>query len=71
MGALRRHQIDESQGQAAPRPKLSRPPQKSPYPRWIVLSGLVAYCAVFWVVIWAAGSWGINLVRVAMAGGLE
>jgi hypothetical protein len=71
LGALRRHQIEEQDGQGESRPNLSRPPQKSTYPKWLVLSGLVAYCAVFWVVIWAAGTWGVSVVRVAMAGGLE
>ena len=71
MGALRRHQIDEPENRIEDRPNLSRPPQKSAYPRWLVLLGLVVYCTVFWVVIWALGSWAFNLARVAMAGGSE
>jgi hypothetical protein len=37
-------------------------------PRWIVVSGLVAYCSVFWLLIWAVGTFGIDLVRSATAG---
>ena len=46
---------------------LGRAPN-SAYPRWIVVSSLALYCTVFWVIVWFAGSWGFELVRVAMAG---
>lgn len=71
MGALRRHQAEELEGRDEVRPDLSRPAQKSSFPRWLTVSTVVVYCAVFWMVIWAAGSWGLNLVRVAVAGGSE
>jgi|GEM_PF-3363116 len=37
-------------------------------PRWLVVSGLILYCSVFWMLIWAAGSFGIDLIRTATAG---
>jgi hypothetical protein len=42
--------------------RTSRPP------RWLVVSGLILYCSVFWMLIWAAGSFGIDLIRTATAG---
>jgi hypothetical protein len=40
----------------------------APYPRWMVVSGLVLYCAVFWALIAGAGMWGVELIRTATAG---
>lgn len=36
-------------------------------PRWVVVSGLVLYCSVFWMLIWAAGTFGVDMVRAASA----
>lgn len=33
----------------------------------MVVSGLVFYCAVAWVLVIAAGSWGVELIRTATA----
>lgn len=67
MGALRRPQNLD-----APRPDLERSALAEPrverrYPRWMVVSGLVFYCAVAWVLVIAAGSWGVELIRTATA----
>ena len=73
MGALRRHQDEDR----LPPPEeasgldYSRAPPVKPYPRWLVVTGLLTYCAVFWAVIWAVSDWGVSLVRVALAGGPE
>lgn len=33
----------------------------------MVVSGMVFYCAVAWVLVIAAGSWGVELIRTATA----
>lgn len=30
-------------------------------PRWIVISGLVLYCSVFWAILYVAGAWLLSL----------
>lgn len=68
MGALRRLQpLPEERnvvqaGGTAPQPK------EGAYPRWIVATGVILYCCVFWAVVWVAASAGIEWVRVAAAG---
>lgn len=67
MGALRRPQHWETpkpvpQGSAADEPRVGRP-----YPRWLVISSLVLYCAAAWILIIAAGTWGVELIRTATA----
>ena len=65
MGALRRPQQWEA---PKPRPEGSAAePRVRPYPRWLVVSGLVFYCAAVWVLVIAAGSWGVELIRTATA----
>lgn len=66
MGALRRlKQVEEIRQE--PADSAASEPRLKPYPRWLVASSLVLYCAVFWAVIVAAGTWGVELVRVAAA----
>jgi hypothetical protein len=66
VGALRRlKQIEEVRQN--PTDSAATEPRLKPYPRWLVVSSVVLYCAVFWAVIVAAGSWGVELVRVAAA----
>jgi hypothetical protein len=68
MGALRQPQQRE-EVRADPRGSAhSEPYAGAPYPRWVVVSGVVIYCAVCWAIVVAAGSWGVELVRAAMAG---
>ncbi|HYD71564.1 MAG TPA: hypothetical protein VEF55_00390 [Candidatus Binatia bacterium] len=67
MGALRRPQQWETpkpnpEGSASVEPRIGRP-----YPRWLVVSGLVFYCAAVWVLVVVAGSWGVELIRTATA----
>jgi hypothetical protein len=33
------------------------------YPRWTVVSGVILYCSIFWVVVWFAGGWVLSLVH--------
>lgn len=66
MGALRRPQVEPQQKPEA-RGAVERRSRPA-YPRWLVVSGLILYCTVFWVLIWAAGNWGLDLVRAATAG---
>jgi hypothetical protein len=33
----------------------------------MVVSGLVLYCAAFWVLVVVAGTWGVELIRTATA----
>lgn len=67
MGALRRPQQQAApqpvpEGSVHPEPRL-----EGRYPRWLVVSSLIAYCAVVWVIVILAGGWGIELVRTATA----
>ena len=32
-------------------------------PRWIVVSGLIVYCSVFWAFIWIGASWLISVLN--------
>jgi len=67
LGALRRPQHWETP-KLAPREAVSTKPYVGrPYPRWLVVSGVLLYCAVFWALAIAAGSWGVELIRTAMA----
>ena len=67
MGALRRPRHWETPkpiptGSADEAPRVGRP-----YPRWLVVSGLIVYCAALWVLVIAAGGWGVELIRTATA----
>lgn len=66
MGALRRPQHWD-----APKPNhpasAAEPRVGRPYPRWLVVSGLVVYCVAVWVLVVMAGGWGIELIRTATA----
>ena len=67
LGALRRPQQEpEHRPELATGEQVAASP-KSSYPKWAVVSGLVLYCALFWVLIAAAGTWGVQLVHTAMA----
>lgn len=68
MGALRRPQLETEQEQVPGHQPEAAPPLKSAYPRWAVVSGLLVYCAVFWVLVVSVGWWGIELIRTASAG---
>jgi hypothetical protein len=68
MGALRRPQHLEDKGVDPQRAAQVEPYVGRRYPRWMVVSGLVFYCAVFWALVVAAGTWGVELVRAASAG---
>ena len=68
MGALRRLQVREEERVDLARADEVAAPAKTSYPRWAVISGLIIYCAVFWGIIATVGSWGIELVRIAVAG---
>lgn len=37
--------------------------EQSPHsvPRWIVVSGLVLYCSIFWAILYFAGVWVLSL----------
>ena len=37
--------------------------EQSPHsvPRWVVVSGLVLYCSIFWAFIYFAGAWVLSL----------
>jgi hypothetical protein len=68
LGALRRpqqHEIEEKEDLEGSAQVAAEP--KSSYPRWAVVSGLIFYCALFWVVVVAAGVWGVDWVRSAAA----
>jgi hypothetical protein len=67
MSALRRPQHLEDTRADPSRAAQVEPHAGRPYPRWMVVSGLVFYCAVFWGIVIAAGTWGVELVRMASA----
>lgn len=68
MGALRRPQ-PLVQPRVENRASGHVPEQRQkPVPRWMVVTGLLAYCAVFWVLIWTVGSLGLDWVHTATAG---
>jgi len=67
MSALRRPQPLEDNRVDPSRAAEVEPHAGRPYPRWMVVSGLVLYCAVFWAFVVAAGTWGVELVRMASA----
>ena len=67
MGALRRPQNVEAPKPTLEGSALAEPRVERPYPRWLVVSGLVFYCAAVWVLVVAAGSWGVELIRTATA----
>ena len=67
MQVLRQTELVEEQ--VADAPERSGPvvvpiqsPTLKPYPRWAVVSGVAVYCALCWVVIWAAGGWLLGLI---------
>lgn len=66
MSALRRPQQWEA-SKPTPQGAAAEPRVGRPYPRWLVVSGLVFYCAAVWVLVIAAGGWGIELIRTATA----
>jgi hypothetical protein len=66
MGALRRPQQWDAP-KPTPEGSAAEPRVERPYPRWLVVSGLIFYCAVVWVLVIAAGSWGVELIRTATA----
>jgi hypothetical protein len=66
LSALRRPQQLDSQ-QPALTGAVGEPHVGRPYPRWLVISGLIAYCAAFWVLVVVAGTWGVELIRTATA----
>lgn len=61
--ALRRPQQDP-----APReqPGGVISPERKP-PRWAVVATLIFYCSACWVLVWAVGAFGVDLVRTAIA----
>lgn len=68
MGALRRPQDNLEQRDAPSSPPIADTGRQRGFPRWIVVSGLIFYCSAFWLLIWAVGSLGVDLVRTATAG---
>lgn len=66
MGALRRPQQWEAP-KPNPQGSAAEARKERHYPRWIVVSGLIFYCAAVWVLVIAAGSWGVELMRTATA----
>lgn len=63
MVALRRLQLrDEEKADLGRRDAFAEPKVK-PYPRWAVVFGVVAYCAVFWGLILGLGAWAMTLFR--------
>ena len=68
MGALRRLQVRDEERVDLARAGEVAAPVRGGYPRWAVVSGLIIYCAVFWGIIAAVGTWAIELIRTAMAG---
>lgn len=68
MVALRALQQRPAPPEVSVRSETLARPVNSTYPRWVVVSSLALYCAVFWAIIWVAGNWGFELVRAAMAG---
>lgn len=68
MGALRRPQPDLERRETAPSPDSNPELRRKSVPRWLVVSSLILYCSVFWVLVWAVGSFGIEMVRTATAG---
>lgn len=66
MGALRRPQHWEAP-KPTPKGAAAEPRVEKRYPRWLVVSSLVVYCAAFWVLVVVAGSWGVELIRTATA----
>lgn len=41
-------------------PPVAAAPREKPYPRWVVVSGMIIYCVLCWFLIWTAGGWLIG-----------
>jgi hypothetical protein len=67
LGALRRPQLEPEERELLRGAESEPAATNSSYPRWIVITGVVLYCSVFWTIIWIAGSTGIEWVRAAAA----
>jgi hypothetical protein len=66
LGALRRPEHWEAL-EPIPPGSADQPRVGPPYPRWLVVSGLIVYCAAMWAFVIVAGSWGVELIRTATA----
>jgi hypothetical protein len=65
--ALRRPKFEQQPEEEIVFPAAA-PAYSSPrYPRWAVVSGVILYCSVFWLVIWFAGGWVLSLIHSAGA----
>lgn len=69
MGALRRHHPEMAPSASPASPEAQTVSRGKRAPKWLVVSGLLVYCSVFWMLIWAVGTFGVDMVRVATAGG--
>ena len=63
MVALRRLQLRHEEKADLGRRDAPVEPAVKPYPRWIVVSGVIAYCAVFWGIILGLGAWAMTVFR--------
>ncbi|HVV34223.1 MAG TPA: hypothetical protein VHC73_13430 [Vitreimonas sp.] len=57
MGALRRPQLQPELHAEPLAQSVPEPGRSERYPRWAVVSGIVVYCSICWILVWAAGSW--------------
>jgi hypothetical protein len=61
--ALRRprFQAQPEEETVFPAPQVSHSSLR--YPRWAVVSGVILYCSIFWLVVWFAGGWVLSLIQ--------
>jgi len=65
VGALRRPELREDVDPSNRRAETGARAPESRYPRWAVVSGVVVYCAVFWVIVWGVANGVLDMVAAA------
>jgi hypothetical protein len=60
--ALRRLNVREPEADDLSRPAAFVEPSVTPYPRWMSVTAIVAYCTVFWALILGVGAWALGLL---------
>ncbi len=68
MGALPRPEQSLPRVEESARSTVIKARANSSPPRWLVVSGLVIYCSVFWSIIWFAGNWAIEAIAAGPSG---
>jgi hypothetical protein len=60
---MRQPELEDAAPESDARHEALAQSAAKPHPRWLVVSGLILYCAVFWGVLFAAGDWLFDTLR--------